>query len=735
MTFLSSIPAISKPKLETIPNESDVGLKEAPTQWADFNFSPYGSGSDTGNLLEDGVDTMSVNSGSYGSTSGEYYKGYIKPGIQGSESNADILTQWNNADGPPHWSKLDEFPIEGDGGNIRENSVGKCDKWKFTSLSLAPGEYVTKLVYWAYIKEQASTTSTYVDIDTSASTSGSWTPTGTSYQWKSYTKSGLSLSQSQLDGFWLQAKVADVYPWMEFYDPGWVDINTVYVKVYVKQQYGNYKHDWTVMWDVTDVDMTSIDALYYDYRATSDVTTTMQIWNYDTTSWNTVESNPGTNWIIDSFSLSPTYISVNDEVKLRFSTTVITTGVFLLEFDQLYLSYSTETTPSGFLYAQSSEEVDWTMDDIPFSWEDEDVAINSVGTPGEYLVIYTANFYAFSMVEGYGWVTLVTDAGEIARTKRFFEDISQDMYGTIVVADRVTLGAGGVRAKLDFFDGVTFTLIQRSIIAIPLAPDCPYISSTESAEWQDNTIREDLRIDDLTGEYLAIYTASFQVTDDPGSLHGVHSNGWVRFADADTSGLFDHTIRQWEFPAYQGDMIMRGTMIIADKLSLDNTDLVVELRFMGRGYDYDPVTNDKLTILERSLILMPLPPETLYDYRTDTVSYEDLDQDIGFENVNFNYNCFVVYTSNFRFFDDAEISLLDCAEGTVWSAFHDFIDETYRTHNYGYGYGNTFQQTNSLIEVLELQGQDIWVEYTFFPDDNEEFSIRQRSMIIIPFIP
>lgn len=190
LTFLSSMPAISKKELESLPDEG----------------------------------------------SSEYYKGYIKPGIQGSESNADILTQWNNADGTPHWSKIDEATgdMNGDGGNIRDYVLGECDKWRFTSLSLAPNEYVTKLVYWAYIKEQAATTSTYVDIDSSASTSGSWSATGTSYQWKSYTKSGLWLSKSALDGFWLQAKVADMPSWMEGYNPGWIDIETVFVDVYVE---------------------------------------------------------------------------------------------------------------------------------------------------------------------------------------------------------------------------------------------------------------------------------------------------------------------------------------------------------------------------------------------------------------------------------------------------------------------------------------------------------------------
>ncbi|MFX1480798.1 MAG: S8 family serine peptidase, partial [Promethearchaeota archaeon] len=165
----------------------------------------------------------------------EYLKGLIRPGIQGSETNADLITEWNNADPPPHWSKLDETG-DGDGGNIRENVLGKKDKWKFTSLSLDANEFITKLVYKAYIKKKTATTSTYVDIDTSVSTAGYWSATDNTYHWKEYIKSGLWLDQSDLDGFWLQAKIADIPSWNEGYNPGWVDINTVYVEVYAKKE-------------------------------------------------------------------------------------------------------------------------------------------------------------------------------------------------------------------------------------------------------------------------------------------------------------------------------------------------------------------------------------------------------------------------------------------------------------------------------------------------------------------
>ncbi|MFX0075380.1 MAG: hypothetical protein ACFE96_08060 [Candidatus Hermodarchaeota archaeon] len=321
---------------EIDPNRGPGIFKEAPAQWPDFNFNPYGSEIEAGNLLEDDTDTMIVSSESYYGYGTETYKGFINP-------NADILTQWNDADPPSHWSRLDEATgdMNGDDGNIRESHVSSRDKWHFSTLPLSPNEFVTKLIYWVYIKEQSATTSTFVDIDSSVSTSGIWSATGTDYQWISYTKSGLWLSQSDLDSFWLQVELADIPSWMEEWDPGWVDINTVYVEVYVIEENTQYLHDWTVLWDVTDVDLSLIDELFYKYQATSNIVTTYtEIRNFNTGYWDLLESNTGTEWVEDSFVLESVHISENDQVELRFSTTTSLSS-FDLVFDQLYLTYFT----------------------------------------------------------------------------------------------------------------------------------------------------------------------------------------------------------------------------------------------------------------------------------------------------------------------------------------------------------------------------------------------------------
>jgi len=171
---------------------------------------------------------------------------------------------------------------------------------------------------------------------------------------------------------------------------------------------------------------------------------------------------------------------------------------------------------------------------------------------------------------------------------------------------------------------------------------------------------------------------------------------------------------------------MSGTIIIADKLSLDNTDLRVELKLVPRGGFWDPLSDDTMTIMERSLILIPLEYDYIYKAEVESVDYPDLNQDIVFENINYHF--FVMYTSNMVFSDPTYNYMfpwLDNTEGYVWAAFNngdDTIVDTIRTHNYGFGYGSYFSKTKYLIEILELQEQDIRVEYVFIPNDDEEFS-------------
>ncbi len=309
---------------------------ETPSQWGDFTFSPYGSGNTVGELeTNNGASYSIVSAGYYWGT--ESYLGYIKP-------NGDITTNWNNGDGTPHWSKIDEAKgdMNGDSGNIRELNLGVDDRWDFTTLTIPSGRRVTKLVYYGYVKKQSSSCSAYISIDSSFSTAGSWSPDGTSYVWKSYTLSGLDKGQTDLNGFWLNVEPGNIPPWMEGYQAGWVDINTVYVEVYTTPKY--YKHDWSITWDVIDVNLQSIDTLYYDYSCGASVDCDLDIYNWDTTGWIELESHSSANtWYTDSYSLTDPYISGSNQIRIRFQTASDTAN-FNINMDQMVLKYDNKYT-------------------------------------------------------------------------------------------------------------------------------------------------------------------------------------------------------------------------------------------------------------------------------------------------------------------------------------------------------------------------------------------------------
>ena len=306
---------------------------EAPAQWDDFTFT-YGTGASKGDLVQEGSGYASINPGSYYTWGSESYLGYIKP-------NSDITTNWNNGDGTPHATRLDEAKgdMNGDGGNIRETTVGVDDRWDFTTLTLPSGHRVTKLVYYGYVKKQTSTCTAYISIDSSFSIYGSWTPDGTSYGWKSYTLSGLDKSQNDLNNFWMNVEPQNIPPYFPGYEAGWVDIETVYVEVYTKQRTTNYKQDWSMTWDVTDADLRSIDYFTYKYCTSISIDCDLDIYNWDTPGWEELESNSAMyTWISDSFSLNDSYISGSNQVKVRVQT-ASSTSSFQIGLDVIRLQY------------------------------------------------------------------------------------------------------------------------------------------------------------------------------------------------------------------------------------------------------------------------------------------------------------------------------------------------------------------------------------------------------------
>ncbi|MHA2252282.1 MAG: LamG domain-containing protein [Candidatus Kariarchaeaceae archaeon] len=340
------------------------GLKQDPSRWSAFTLSPYGSENTVGELLIDGGTNCIVDAGSYQSWGSESYLGYIKP----DQEEDDIYSNWNEGDAAQHAPKLDEAKgdMNGDGGNIRETSVGVDDRWHFTSLTLPTNHRVTKMVFYALIKKEEVDTSTIVDIDTSISTSsGYWWATAYGAQahtWRSYTKTGLNMDQTALNGFWLNVQPSD--------DPvpqnlGGNDIAAVYVEVYTTPLNTYYKHDWYMTWNVPDPDLYSIDTLVYDYRTTSASHTDFVIYNWDTPGWETstpINDATSTSWQTGSYTLTDPYISSSDQVRVRFISANSYSTNFDIEMDKMYLNY-TESTPNYEIEAKA----EWSVSDSDLS--------------------------------------------------------------------------------------------------------------------------------------------------------------------------------------------------------------------------------------------------------------------------------------------------------------------------------------------------------------------------------
>ncbi|MBY9008822.1 MAG: DNRLRE domain-containing protein, partial [Candidatus Lokiarchaeota archaeon] len=342
---------------------SEIGdaLQESPAQWDDFTFDPYGSGTTTGELeTNNNINYAEVSSGSY--SGAESFLGYIVP------ADSDILTGWTDGDAPPHWSLLDEAKgdTNGDGGNIVEASSGKDDRWNFNTLTVPEGSSITKIVICIYLKKATYPQTTQLKFTASTGQSLQFALTGIYYYWKSTTFSGLSLTQANLDGFWLNVEPV--------YVPsvgGYIDIEAVYVDIYVSPNIN--EHDWYMTWDVDNPSLYSIDYFKYDYRTTASIECNLSIYNWDTTGWLELESNTDTGWHTNSYGLTDPYISITNQVRVQFQTG--TNGVsFDIEMDQIALDFRITTskleTTITFPFARYNEDLlamsvsSWQMTNI-----------------------------------------------------------------------------------------------------------------------------------------------------------------------------------------------------------------------------------------------------------------------------------------------------------------------------------------------------------------------------------
>ena len=300
---------------------------EMPVQWTDFAFT-YGSQGGTGSTEYNDGTYAYMNSASY--ISADTYLGFIVP-------NGDILTNWNEADGTPHWSKIDEAiaDMNGDGGNIRESDwMGSVqDRWNFNSKTIPASSYISRLDIKIYCLKQSGVDNDIGIVSNVFSGDHRVSPSSSGYLWKTESITGLNLNQASLNSLYI-----GVIPYYGSTN-GWVDIETIYINVYYKSTY--YRHYSQITWDYAGGNLDKIENLYYDYATTVAIDMDLDIYDWVVGNYVELESNTGTGYITGTYDLqaNPNKVSGTNQVKVRFETSGTTTNNFDVRIDQLMFDY------------------------------------------------------------------------------------------------------------------------------------------------------------------------------------------------------------------------------------------------------------------------------------------------------------------------------------------------------------------------------------------------------------
>ncbi|MHA1502432.1 MAG: hypothetical protein ACTSSB_11330 [Candidatus Heimdallarchaeota archaeon] len=323
--FLTYLPDISNYLLDDYSFHDSLYM--SPTQFTDFSYTK-GDDNSAGELETNNNVNYAIIDAGY-TLSGESLLGTMLP-------DGDIITNWADADAPAHWSKLNEgLGSEPDGGNIREASHGVDDRWNFDdTLTISANHVVTRVIVYVYIKHGLTDDPrTGMYMSSNVGVNGYFAGGNNVYCWESDSTSGLELSQTQLNGLYI-----NVEPCLLGFgqDLTWIDIEAVYVNVY--ESLKQYSFDYTITWDVASPE--SIDEFHYDYRTTASVDCDLDIYDWDDDDWDEeLQSNTGTGFITDSYVLTDPYISGSDQIRIRFQS-ASSNSDFDMELDQIAFEYN-----------------------------------------------------------------------------------------------------------------------------------------------------------------------------------------------------------------------------------------------------------------------------------------------------------------------------------------------------------------------------------------------------------
>ncbi|MFX1487565.1 MAG: PKD domain-containing protein, partial [Promethearchaeota archaeon] len=282
----------------TFTSEFHLDHVDLPTQ--PDNFTLYTGSSDWSgdlNLIDDDFTTF------IGADLG------LTQNSQNVRPNADVYTQWSGS--TPHWSRLDETTP--DGVKIYTSVAGKQDEWDFGTFTLPAGYVVTTLNVNAYGKQTGEIYAT-IKYRIGSGTYSSWKASdfSSSFSWKTYSWTDLSLTQDDLDDVRVRF-LSELFPG----GSGTIHVDTVYIEVVYEKQNG-YRLNTTAEFSLGLTSDIFAKDLEYSYKTNNTQSIDLKIWNFQTSQWTTIDTSNYDSFSAHTFDLSSSYYDENYNVRLNF---------------------------------------------------------------------------------------------------------------------------------------------------------------------------------------------------------------------------------------------------------------------------------------------------------------------------------------------------------------------------------------------------------------------------------
>ncbi|MFX1320378.1 MAG: LamG-like jellyroll fold domain-containing protein [Promethearchaeota archaeon] len=315
-----------------VSDDGSYGHEDIPIQPHEFTI--YSGTCDWGgdlNSIDDSYTTI------VSTEAGDPSTGIIRP-------NGDITTQWSMS--TPHYTRLDEEiedPTEGDSYYIYTCVPSMTEQYHFETI--AGVDTITQIevkMYGKVTQNKRPTAQIYLGEWEDAKTC-SWGPD--LYTWSSLIWSGLSGSQSDLDNFQIKIKSPSGYI-------GYLYLNTLYVIVTYQQVAGlNFTSEFHLD-GVRPIDQIDSAELLYSFKTNISTDIDLSLYNYDSSSWDVVDTLIYTQFNNCSYEISGTeYLNPYYNIKVRFEGEETSKFEFYLEKLKLHYTWTKGSHEDDYVYS------------------------------------------------------------------------------------------------------------------------------------------------------------------------------------------------------------------------------------------------------------------------------------------------------------------------------------------------------------------------------------------------